>query len=366
MTIRSTVSLSALLVLTLTLTACGGSEEPASPSEMEPVSVETAVVEAASVTEMLRYSGTIQGTRRVPLSTKMMGTVTELSVEEGDRVSKGETLIRVRSQNVRAQKRQVEARLREAEAALTNAKTNFERIQALYEKDSATEKEFDDAKTAYERAQARVDALKNQLDEIEDTLTYATVTSPIDGYVVEKRSEEGALAAAGQPLLVVETIDDLKAVVQVPSADINRFSVGDEVTVEIGAAGDVTRTGRVTQVNPAGNYATRQFQVQVRLDRGQDRSVKSGMYAEVLLPRGETRAITVPEQSVVERGQLAGVYAVKDSTALLRWVRTGKRYGDRIEILSGLSEGETYILNGRQRLLDGQPVRPTRPAMSRR
>jgi len=196
--------------------------------------VETATARASTVREVLRYSGTIQGTRRVPLSTKMMGTVTQLDVEEGDRVSKGEVLIRVRSQNVQAQKRQIQARLQEAKAAFDNAKTNFERIKALYQKDSATEKEFDDAKTGSERAQARVEALEGQLDEIEQTLDYATVRAPIDGSVVEKRS--------------------------------------------------------------------------------------------------------------------------KDGTVLLRWVRTGKRYGDRVEILSGLSEGETYVVNGEQWLLDGQAV----------
>ena len=354
---RSTLAVFLLTAVTVAgLTACSSSEEPSAPSEQEPVAVETATAQATTVTRTFRYSGTIQGTRRVPLSTKMMGTVTQMDVEEGDRVSAGEVLVRVRSQNVEAQKRQIQARLQEARAALDNAKVNFERMKALREKDSATQKEFDDAKTAYEQAQARVEALESQLDEIEDTLDYATVRAPIDGYVVEKRSEEGALAAPGRPLLVVETLDDLKAVVQVPSSDINRFTVGDSVTVEVGAAGNVQRTGVVSQVNPAGNYASRQFTVQVRLERSDDPSIKSGMYAQVLFPGAPTTAVTVPRQSVVQRGQLNGLYAVKDSTVLLRWVRVGKEYGDRIEILSGLREGETYVLDGRQRLLDGQPV----------
>ncbi len=353
---RTVLSFAVLLLsASLALVGCGGTEE-APPEEQEAVTVETATARASTVREVLRYSGTIQGTRRVPLSTKMMGTVTQLDVEEGDRVSKGEVLIRVRSQNVQAQKRQIQARLQEAKAAFDNAKTNFERIKALYQKDSATEKEFDDAKTGSERAQARVQALEGQLDEIKETLDYATVRAPIDGSVVEKRSEEGALAAPGQPLLVVETIDELKAVVQVPAADINRFSVGDSVTVEVGAAGNVRRTGVVSQVNASGNYASRQFKVQVRLSRNGGATLKSGMYAQVLLPSGEVTAITVPEGAIVERGQLAGIYAVKDGTVLLRWVRTGKRYGDRVEILSGLSEGETYVVNGQQRLLDGQAV----------
>jgi RND family efflux transporter MFP subunit len=307
---------------------------------------------------MLRYTGTIQGARRVPLATKMMGTVTQLDVEAGDRVREGQTLVRVRSENVEAQKRQVEARLQEARAALRNAETNFERIRALRERESATEKEFDDAQTAYERAQAQVEALEGRRAEIDDLLAYATLEAPIDGYVVEKRSEEGALAAPGQPLLVVETLDDLKAIVEVPEADINRFATGDSVTVEVGAAGDVQRRGVVTQINPAGNYASRQFEVQVRLAREGTGALKSGMYAQVLYPADAERTLTVPAQALVTRGQLTGLFAIEDSTALLRWIRTGQRHGDRVEVLSGLGPGDRYIADASRRILDGQPVRP--------
>jgi RND family efflux transporter MFP subunit len=353
---RSTYAVLLIASLALVFTACSGSEEPASPSEADPVAVETATAQAKTVPRTLRYSGTIQGARRVPLSTKMMGTVTQLAVEEGDRVTEGELLARVQSQNVEAQKRRVQARLQEAEAALQNAGTNFKRIEALREEGSATQKEFDDAQTAYKRAEARVEALKSRLDEIESTLDYATIRAPIDGYVVEKRSEQGALAAPGRPLLVVETLDALEAVVQVPAADINRFSVGDSVTVEVGAAGDVRRTGVVSQVNPSGNYASRQFSVQVRLQRSDDSSIKSGMYAQVLFPGEQAEAITVPQEAIVERGQLNGLYTVTDSTVLLRWVRLGEAHGTRIEVLSGLRGGERYVVNASQRLLDGQPV----------
>jgi len=357
---RSRILLPAIIlaVLSASFAACSSSEKPSTPAQQESVAVETATARATGVSRVSRYSGTIRGTQRVPLSTKMMGTVTDLDVEEGDRVSKGEVLVRVRSQNVEAQKRQIEARLREAQAALDNARTNFERMKALHAKESATQKEFDDAKTAYERAQARVDALEGQLDEIEDTLDYATVRAPINGYVVEKHSEEGAIAAPGQPLLVVETLDDLKAVVQVSASDINRFAVGDSVTVEVGAAGNVRRTGVVSQVNPSGHSASRQFTVQVRIERADTPSIKSGMYAQVLRPGAEMTVITVPREAIVRSGQLDGLYAVKNGTALLRWVRLGKAYGDRVEVLSGLSEGETYVVDGRQRLVDGQTVQP--------
>jgi RND family efflux transporter MFP subunit len=358
------LALASLLALAPLLAGCGGGAPPNAAAGTDTVAVETATATATDAAELGRYSGTIQGTRRVPLSTKMMGTVTRLDVEEGDRVEAGQTLARIRSQNVEAKREQVRARLREARAALDNARINFERMKALREKDSATEKEFDDARTAYERAQARVEALESQLAEVEDMLAYATVESPIDGYVVEKRSEQGALAAPGRPLVVVETLDELKAVVQVPAESINEFAVGDSVTVEVGAAGDAVRRGVVSQINPAGSYASRQFQVQVRLPRraggaaGEPRTaIKSGMYAQVRHQTGSHATLTVPDEALVRRGQLTALYTVADGKALLRYVRTGERSDGRVEILSGLRPGETYVADATARIVDGQPVR---------
>ena len=350
------------VALSLFIAGCG-EEAPPDAAERDSVSVETATATAYPSAEVGRYRGTVQGMRRVPLSTKMMGTITELSVEEGDRVQKGETLARIRSENVEAQRSQVQARLREARAARDNAETQFDRIKALREKDSATEQEFDNAQTAYERAEATVEALEGKLAETKDMLTYAVIDAPVGGYVVEKRVETGGFATPGRPLLVVETMDALKAVVQVPEQAVNRFATGDSVTVRIGAAGDRVQSGVVTQINPSGNPASRQFEVQVRLPEGASRDasmdggVKSGMYAEVVHRTGSASTLTVPQAALVERGQLTGLYAVSDGKALLRWVRTGPQRGDRVEVLSGLRPGETYVTDATRRIADGQPVR---------
>lgn len=349
-------------ILSIALVGCG-EEAPPDPAGQTPASVETVTATATTSAEVGRYRGTVQGMRRVPLSTKMTGTVQALSVEEGDRVEAGQMLARIRSENVEAQRAQVEARLREARAARDNAQTEFERIKALREEDSATEQEFDNAQTAYERAQAQVEALESKLAETEDMLTYAAIEAPMDGYVVEKRVETGGLATPGRPLLVVETLDALKAVVQVPEQDVNGFATGDSVTVRIGAAGDRVQRGVVTQINPSGNRASRQFEVQVRLpdasssEPSNGSSLKSGMYAEIEHHTGTVSTLTVPAGALVQRGQLTGLYAIRDGRALLRWVRTGSRRGDRVEVLSGLRPGETYVADATQRIADGQAVR---------
>lgn len=359
---RPAFLLATVLLLALGLSACGDADESAAPSDdAVPVALET--VGQAAQPQVYRYTGTVQGARRVPLSTKLMGRVTQLPVDEGDRVRRGQLLLRLDSDNVTAQQRQVQARLREARAHLGNARTNFERFETLYQQESATKKEFEDVQTRYESAQAQVEALENQLAEIEDMLSYATLTAPVDGYVVEKRIEEGAMAAPGQPLLVVETLDAMKVAVQVPEQDINRFAMGDEVDVEI-AALETTLPGRVDEVNPSGNPASRQFHVQVVLQQEGEAPVKSGMYAQVLLRKGEQTIITVPAEALVHRGQLTGLYTVgAEDRAVLRWVRTGQRFDGRIEVLSGLRVGERYVARTDGRLQEGQKVTAQTPTV---
>ncbi len=344
------------VLLALTLAACGG-EPPAAPAEGEAVPVRLATARADAQPQTFRFAGTVRGTRRVPLSTKLMGTIAKLDLDEGDRVAAGQVVARIRSDDVEAQRAQVMARLREARAALENARTTFERIQALHAKGSATEQELDDARTGYERAQAQVDALESRRTEVQETLDYATVTAPLGGVVVAKHAEAGALAAPGQPLVTLETIDALKIVANVPEQRVNRFAVGDPVAVVVRALGPEARPGTVTHINPSGQRGSRQFGVHVRLDDDAP-TLKPGMYAEVRLTKGTADALTIPTDALVRRGQLTGLYAVTDSSrALLRWVRTGAETAGRVEILSGLAPGERYVAAPDARLRDGARVR---------
>lgn len=343
------------LLFLMSLSACGG-DEPASADQTTTVPVRVQQVGKDQVAQAYRYAGTVQGTNKVQLSTRMLGRITYLQVEEGARVRQGQTLVRIKSEDVEAQKEQVLASLREAEAALSSAETDFQRMQTLFDAESATKKEYEDASTRYKMAQARRAALQGKLSEVDDVLGYAVVTAPTDGYVVQKMAEEGAIASPGMPLLVIENTGTLEVIAQVPESDIDRFVAGDTVAIEIGALGDRTTRGIVTQINPSGHTASRQFEVQIRMMDG-DPEIKSGMYARVVLQKGERAVISVPEDALINRGQLVGLYTVdQQNRALLRWVRTGKRYDNRVEILSGLSEGETYIAAYKGRLTDGQSV----------
>jgi RND family efflux transporter MFP subunit len=343
-------------VAPLFLSACSGDSE--TPQTEAGIPVEVAVARLSPIAQAYRYSGTVRGTRRVELGTRMLGRVTFLTVEEGDRVRRGETLVRLQSQDIRAQRSQVLAGLTEASATLANAETNYRRMQALYESDSATRKELDDAAVHYETALARVAAMEARLVEVDEALDDAVLTAPFDGFVVRRMAEQGDLASPGRPLLTIEDTRALEVVAQVPENDILRFAEGDTVNIEVGSVDGSPIPGTVTQINPSGDAETRQFDVIVTVDDTDNRQrIRSGMFARIELRKGERSVISVPEVALHRRGQLTGLCAVDaDGRALLRWVRTGRQIGDRVEVLSGLAEGEIFVVSSQHRIADGQRV----------
>lgn len=349
--------LSVLVMLSLTTFACSSSDETESrPEKSATVSVQKASL--SDVSASYRFSGTVTSDRTVQLSTKVTGHVSQLDVEEGDYAAKGSVLIRIKDDNLQAQKNQVEAGLQEARASLKNTEKNYKRFKALFEKESATQKELDDISTQYEMAKANVQSLEAKLREITDLLDYTVLEAPFNGYVVAKRISEGDLAAPGQPLLTFEQENALKIEVTVPESQISLFAINDTVTVDVKAAGIRNLNGVVSNLNPAGNRASRQFMVEIKLPEvSKNQGLRSGMFAEVGLASAKDASITVPESAIVERGQLTGLYTLNsESEVILRWVRLGEVKNGSVEVLSGLAPGEAYITSYDGSLSEGQKV----------
>ncbi|NGP75794.1 efflux RND transporter periplasmic adaptor subunit [Balneolaceae bacterium YR4-1] len=346
-----------LLALTVTAVSCGPSEE-AEVSSSEAISVNLQQAALQTVPASYRFSGKVKSDNTVRLSTKVSGKIVQLSVEEGDYVSKGETLVRIKDDNLQAQKTQVEAGLSEARASLANTEKNYERMKALFEKESATQKELDDITTQYEMSKAKVQSLEAKLAEIRDMIDYTDLQAPFNGYVVSKMASEGDLAGPGQPLLSIEKETVMKVVVTVPETQISLFNPKDTVTFDVRAVGKMNIQGVVASINPSGNPASRQFSVEISIpDLSQMQGLKSGMFAEVGLLSSGDQKITVPETAIVERGQLTGIYTLNsNSEAVLRWVRLGDKNNGTVEILSGLAPGESFVASYEGAIREGQKV----------
>jgi RND family efflux transporter MFP subunit len=304
-------------------------------------------VRKISLPQIYEFSGNVEGLQQVKLSTKLMGEIIHMPYEAGTHIRKGQMLAKIRSTDLEAKKQQVLANLTQAEAGLRNMEINYNRVKNLYEKKSATQKEMDDITMAYDMAKAQVEAVKEMEKEIDDVLSYSEIIAPFDGYIVNKFFEEGDIAAPGHPLMIVENFNGFKVVAYVSASEVNRFSEGSNAKIKIDAFDNKTFYGKVSEINPGGNPASRQFMVQIELNKGQNTDmIKSGMYAKVILENSTRDILSINTGNLVKRGQLTGVYTVNDNNeASLRWIRPGKKFEDKIEVLAGLNAGDKVIKN---------------------
>ena len=338
----------------IVLASCGKKDAMENNQEVKiPVKVE--IAELNDYPLVHTYSGKLEAEKQSNLSTRIMGQISRIYVKPGQKVKKGDLLIQIRNQDILAKKAQVEASKIEATTAYESAKKDYQRFKALYELKSASAKEMDDVTTHFKMAEARVNAVKQMEKEVEETMRYASIRAPYGGVITSKFVQEGDMANPGMPLLSMESPSKWKVVARIPEADIACLQLNDSVKVKFNT--DEKIDGVIAEINPSATNTGNQFEAKIILSDTESASLYSGMYATVLYENGVQPLILIPKESLISRGQLVGLYAVaQNGNALLRWVKTGKSYGDQIEILSGLTDGEKYIVASEGKLFDGALV----------
>ena len=351
-----------ILLATAGLVAGCGGEPAAEPAAEEARATVPVTVRTASYADRARVvtaSGAVEASRSVQPGTKILGRVDAAPVQEGDPVAAGQLLARLESRDLEAAVRQARAAVASAEAQLENARAQYERMRELESRGSATRKNLEDATSAFRMAEAGVEQARANQTAAEVNRGYAEVRSPFDGWVVEKGIEVGDMVQPGHPLFTVEDLDPVKVVADVPEAEAQGYAAGAPVDVEVPAVG-FRSTGVLDRVLPSADPGSRTFRFEIVVPNPEG-VLRSGNFARVRLASESTQsALLVPRSAIASRGQLEGVFVVDSSQepprAALRWVRLGEPVGDRVEVLSGLSEGEDYVVEPPAGLVDGSPV----------
>lgn len=353
------ISLSAALVV---LSACGGKKHAETKDNTAPVTVVVATPGGA-VEGGISVSGKIEAQQTANISTRMMGTITRMYVKVGDKVRRGQLLASISSQDIQAKQAQTNASIAEAQANVSNAQKDYDRFTNLYKKQSASAKELDNVTLQYNSAKARLEAATQMRNEVNAMLSYSSLTAPFDGVVTQRMADEGNMANPGMPLLTVEQNTQLEVSATVSESDINSIKKGDKAQVEVKAIGKTVEC-TISEISPSSQFTGGQYLVKLRIPEKEKKELYAGMYVNVFIPvtgktttTENTAAILVPLSSLVNKDQLTGVYTISNSnTALLRWVRTGKIFADKIEILSGLAQNEKFIVSAEGKLYNGVPV----------
>ena len=326
------------------------------------LTVEVAKAKNLKQPELLSFTGKLEAAVHSKLSTRIMGQVEKVYVKLGEKVEKGQLLLKISNADILAKKKQAEANVSVSETVLADAERNLERYQSLFDKKSASKKELEGMQIQKQLAKSKLAGANGMLAEVNETLKYANVRAPYNGRITKHFVKAGDLASPGMPLLSIEKKGKFEVVARVPESDISKIKEGDSVEVELTAQDNRRLQAKVSEINPSALDSGNQYEVKLQLDTPRDSKLKlySGMFAKVYIAMGESNRIVIPKSVLVEKGQLVGVYTLSQTnTALLRWIRVGKTYGESIEVLSGLSSGEQYIVSYKGKIWDGAKLKVT-------
>jgi len=384
-------------LIALSQSACGKKPEVSAekPPVVTGVTVEKVAVEPLN--DFYEATGTVRAKTTTVLSAKIMGTVTSLRVREGDRVSAGQTLIEIDNREAAAQLQKAQAGLRQAQegvaeaeqsinaaqsakaAADANARlaaSTLNRYQTLLDRKSVSPQEFDEVKAKAKvaeaeadradkmlqmlaarkkQAQAQIDQAKADIASAQVFAGYARVATPVSGIVTSKQIEVGSTATPGAPLLTVEDVGRYRLEASVEESQIGKIKLRDAVSVKVDAIGGEELDGVVAEILPSADPMSRSYTVKIDIP-GQT-LLRTGLYGTARFLRGQKQSLAVPQTALVQRGQLTGVFVIdQENIARLRLIKTGKAFGDRVEVLSGLNEGERIAVDGAAKLNDGVKV----------
>jgi RND family efflux transporter MFP subunit len=361
--------------------ACTRSAAPPPPASDTIVVVRVARATSGDVATHFESGGVVRARLTATLASRIAGPIETVVVSAGTRVRRGQTLLTIECRELDAHAggaraslvaaadavQAADADVRAADAALTLAKATQDRVRTLYDQRSATAQERDQALAALREVEARGagararaaaarsarDAAEAALRASDTSLSYATIAAPFDGVVAERLVDPGTLASPGMPLLVVEDPAELRLHVAIDEFRASAVTVGQpaEVTVGQNARWGPARVAEIGRVDPASHSFL------VKLELPAIDGLRPGLFGRARFSSGSRHGLTIPSSSLIRRGQLGYVFTVTDDgVARLRAVVASETDGDRVEVVAGLTDGETVVVSPPVTLIDGAHV----------
>lgn len=299
-----------------------------------PVSV--AVVEERPLSHNLLLVGTIAANREVSVVAETQGRVVSLGFDMGDYKGAGAVLVQV-DDELKA------AAYKMAEANFEKAKKDVERFEALYKEKTATDVQLENVRLAYKNAETQLVVARRQYHDTK-------ITTPVAGMITERKVEMGSMVQPGMAIATIVDISKLKVELNVPEKDAFILKTGGQVTISTDVYPGVTFTGTIRSISAKADVA-HTYPVEISLANNSEHPLRAGMFGRVEFTSVQReRAVVIPREALVGSIKQPQVYVVNNGVATLRDLVAGVETGTHIEILQGLSKGETIVVNGQNNL----------------
>jgi len=241
----------------------------------------TLALGASLLAETLTLSGSVISDNQKMITSRFMGFVTKVNVNEGEKVKKNEVLYTIDSREIDSAKRQAELSLQMYENQYTNVKLNLSRYKRLLKKDMVSKYEVENLELAALNLQDMISIAKARLQEVENQYKYLNVKAPNSGVVVAKNIKVGEMAMPGMPAIILSDLSDLKISAEIAESNLGLISHGKKVQVNIPSL-KVHTIGKVTAIIPNSNPMTHTFKIKISF-KTKNKSVYPGMYATVTI-----------------------------------------------------------------------------------
>lgn len=305
---------------------------------------EVAPVQYREVAQTYSADGLVEATRQSTVSAQIAGRVKEVLFDVGDRVAKGQVILRIDEREAAQALAGSQAQVLQAQAGLQNAKANYERAKQLFAQKFISQAGLDKAQADYKVALAQAAASEAGAGQASLAHGYTSVIAPYGGVVAARQVEVGEMVMPGKPLMTGFDPSEMRVVVSVPQYKLAEIGARPEASVEIPSLNRSIKAASVT-VQPIADARTHTTQMRVYLPAN-EAGVYPGMFVRAHFVVGKAKKLTIPSSAVLRRSEVVAVYVADDKGGLkLRQVRLGEESDGLVEVLAGLKQGEQVALD---------------------
>ncbi|RKY31299.1 MAG: hypothetical protein DRP67_02815 [Candidatus Omnitrophota bacterium] len=349
------------LVFILSLSFAFGFKKEKEKAEVMKVPVEVEKVKRGKIRKTIDTYGNVLPSKRVIIYSKVPGILEKLYFNEGDRVKKGQLLAEIEHKELELNIKSLKASLKMAEIELERVKKDFERISYLYKEKVVSSQMYDNAKAGYEATKAKVESIKANLSIAERKLKDSYIRAPFSGIIEKKFVDEGEMITGSSmmkssPIYSLIKVDKVKVIGEVAEKDFPFLKKGMKVLIKVDAYPGKIFKGKVTEISPSIDPLSRTGKVKVEINNPQYK-LKVGMFARMkIIVKERKNALIISDKSIFKEDSKFFVWVVKNGKVSKRYVEKGIEEEGKVEILSGLKEGEEVVIEGGIGLKEGMEV----------
>jgi len=318
---------------------------------------DTPVVKVKKIKLPINYKsiGSVVSDQRIAVASRAIGFIRDISVLEGDFVSKGQLLVSLDSSDVEGAIEQAKAAVNSAKLAVIDADLDVERYKDLFTRGSVSENTMRKIQLFRDRTKDSLVKAETALSTAQSQRQYIQIISEIQGVVVERHLRKGDLAIPGKPILTIESSHELFFDTYVAESQISKIHKGAKVDVFIDALKQKVE-GIIARVVPAGDSTTRRYKVKIVLKNND--GLLSGMFGRVNFVLGEKSVVVIPISALIERGGLLGVFVINENKeAHFRWLQLSAKAKGTVEVRSGLLVNENIVLHANTQIREGDFIK---------